>query len=81
MKYSFRHLDLLHYKNRLALQKSSNKIQIMGKKRSRDLEAEEPPADGGADRMDEDSGDDEVRLKPTDRLRDHFPNIHRILIW
>jgi protein BCP1 len=33
----------------------------MGKKRSREEAKDVPPADGGADRMDEDSSDDEVR--------------------
>jgi protein BCP1 len=33
----------------------------MGKKRSREEAKDVPPADGGADRMDEDSSDEEVR--------------------
>ena len=33
----------------------------MGKKRSREEAKDVPPADAGADRMEEDSSDDEVR--------------------
>jgi hypothetical protein len=41
----------------------------MGKKRSREEGKDAPPADTGADRMDEDSSDDEVRDTRLARMR------------